>query len=1088
MEDDTESMQLEYDCKSSNEEDDLEFFLRSDGDTEEDTLMIMNSEKEEEEEEDEPEWLCANPTSNPPPAAERLPPKLKDSVRLEPFQKEFLEWEKKIQNDNSTSGCILADEMGLGKTLDMYALIVSKWKPGHRSLVLCPKSSIPNWISQANEHTTGLIVRECSRDNKFRFDSSADVIVMNYETAVHFFRPEYVEHADRFIIKGDLHLVHPRKLQKELSTRYCMFAGNDYTAWVNGPQSDRLDNPFGFSYDLVILDEAHNVRTFSTKRAIAIMHLHGKEYIAVTGTPMQVYIKEIFSLFYFIRFKDIPRFKDWTAKWFLREKRDGSTTLKHWLDRVMMRRVVEDIVKRGDSRRVNSMGKLLKFRIVVPFEHSEEEEMYSNIERSMCNEIKKLIAQRHLNRGTGKRINLSGLFEIILRCRQMCVSSYLMTKQLCNSWKSIDSTKMRILRNYLTKRIGEDEKVIIFSNFRTALDLVQHLLFQLGLNSTRIDGGTSGANREKAVHQFQTDPDTRIFLLMLKAGGESLNLTAARRVVMLDPWYNPQAMRQGEKRAHRIGNLHPEVIITYIAIKGTIEERVLYIADERSDMFDSIIDNKYVNPDRRSEPSLRSLDGLNKFMKHDISHTTAVDEEVSYKNKVKHCQTILKRIKADRSPTLVDKQVSENAGLLPENTAIFSLPYTMESKNMDRRRVYTLNLDKCIERALVLIADAVINQASEKQKEINAVIVRLRTAKSLLDSNNTKVCHADMTLKAVKQAHQQRKLYSGRAVTEEDIQFYEEILCLENRELECTKKRIDCYEKQLEMLKNAPDVSHEERAADLSIYMKVQKTRRTVYWTEDDAFKEELVHSFRQKGVPLSNERNEIDFIKQMLKYEVDITDAENPEIKQLLSNSGSELKVHCPMLVAFSGNLGRNKLKDFLEDVKPGESIAVDEDFMEVFAPPTLEESMSLLCNAESDPQLFSLHMLYRALAANISIKKLDSCIFTHWIDATKGNVHAASLILVNPKAHSILIAGCTTGSEKCVRGALRTILKNNSTVYPGSSFSKLLFPMYVWKTALCVDSFVNAFVDKSTLSKCEKNDDLWSCAVQVKMIEQFL
>lgn len=1029
----------------------------------------------------------------------RAPPTLKSDAELEPFQREFLKRAEEMeQKRECSSGMILADEMGLGKTIQMLAHIIRKWTPGSRSLIICPKSSIDNWIKQAAEHTENLIVRTCCKDNKYRFDCSADIIVTNYETLLRFFKIPDVLHADRLLCANDLHFVHPIKLCKELPHFYSTSKENPHVAWISRVQSGNKRNPFGIHWDYVVLDEAHRIRNFSNQQAIACLHLFADNYYALTGTPMQLSVKELFSLLYFIRFRKIPRPAEWSKDWHLINPSGSKISyMKMWLNSMMMRRTLSQISDRGDSKRVSSIGRLSKFRHIVPFESEEEKGIYDQLQNALCASIKKLLLEREMNRGTGKRINLCDALQIMLRCRQLCVAEYLMTNVLCNSWRSIHSTKMNLLRTYLTERRKNDGKIIIFSNFVSALDLVEQVLDELDLCYARIDGSTSSKCREQAVQQFQNNPKCSIFLLSLKAGGESLNLTKAERVIMLDPWFNPQAMNQAEKRAHRIGNLNDEVIVTYIAIKDTVEEKVLNIADKRSDLFESIINGNgppiRADASKKKEPSLRSLDGMNKLLNTRVENEkTYIDEESEYAEKVHYCNTIANNLettikKGESSSlqdgkdilTVCDIKAAEETNTVPQNTAVFFIPYNIESKCQENRCVYSFDMNICMRQLLLSVTGVVMNSTEERKKELDQAKYALKTARYDMDMQHSKVVTHEQTLKAVMQAHENYKTFAGRPVTPDTIEHHKNILNLEQQQLKYSKLRVSCYQKQVTTIENTPTPTAEECVKDLFIQFGVQRTTSTIFWTDDEIFRRELQESFKKRELPLTDDEHAVDFCSRMLDYDSAVISPTNPIFQSTLQPVVTR-RINCSMVVAFTMRI--NPLQDFLLGTNQSKSdFAVDENLLNSTATAASHQELLQILSKGSASEaeydnMITLLLLHHHLHKRIDT--LDAYIYSHWL-ADETTPTACALVYACPSTESILVVGCTGGGERFLRGFLRALFKYPDRTYPTVVFRKLFFPLYVWNRALNVKSFGmnETIIKKDSLSCCEYNSGLWCC-----------
>ena len=150
------------------------------------------------------------------------------------------------------------------------------------------------------------------------------------------------------------------------------------------------------------------------------------------------------------------------------------------------------------------------------------------------------------------------------------------------------SAKLDLLLPQIAEVVEEGHKVLVFSQFTKFLAIVRRHLDEAGLAYAYLDGATRPRDREEAVRRFQEDPDPRIFLISLKAGGLGLNLTAAEYVYLLDPWWNPAVESQAIDRAHRIGQTRP-VIASRLVAAGTIEEKILELQASKRELADAIL-------------------------------------------------------------------------------------------------------------------------------------------------------------------------------------------------------------------------------------------------------------------------------------------------------------------------------------------------------------------------------------------------------------------------------------------------------------------------------------------------------------------
>ena len=418
-------------------------------------------------------------SSTLPPSELKLPLSLWNQLR--DYQKEGVAWmnEHALQN----SGLILADDMGLGKTLQTLCVIRTP------ALIIVPTSLLSNW---ANEITR--------------------------------FRPE---------LSFQIYHGSNRKLLSE----------KEITVTTYGVLRSETEAFLKETYQTVILDEAHTIRNADTQAAAAAFQLNAPFKIALTGTPVQNKLRDLFSLFQFIA----P------------ELFSSETALKKEL-------IAPFILRRTKDQVLTELPPKTYFQHPIELK-PEERKYYEAVWASTKAEIASKIE-------AGQKLNPLTIFEALLRCRQICDHPGLIDM----SKRSTHSSKLMRLLELCEELIEAGHSVLVYSQWTQNLDLIQTALREAALPFLRLDGSTK--DRGSVVEEFQKSDSAKIFLLSLHAGGVGLNLTRADHVIFCDPWWNPFVELQAEDRAYRMGQEKP-VTIHRLIVEKSIEEKLLLIQAEK---------------------------------------------------------------------------------------------------------------------------------------------------------------------------------------------------------------------------------------------------------------------------------------------------------------------------------------------------------------------------------------------------------------------------------------------------------------------------------------------------------------------------
>src|SRR5690554_1640226 len=444
---------------------------------------------------------------------EDLPVPAALKAELRPYQVEGFRWMARLHAWGA--GACLADDMGLGKTLQAMALLLHLAEKGP-SLVVCPASVVPNWVSELQRFAPALnpvLLKPGNREETLGALGTFDVLVVTY---------------------GLLH------------TEQKLLAGK---AWA-----------------VAVLDEAHAIKNNQTKASKAAMRLTADFKLALTGTPVQNHLGELWNLFNFCNPGLLGTLQHFNDRYIKSESEHQRAHLKKLIAPFILRRTKNKVLDELPA----------KTEITMSVELSGEEMAFYEALRRQAVET---IASGEGNNG---QQHLQALAEIT-RLRLACCHASLVQEGL-----DLPSSKLDAVMDIVDELFVNQHQALIFSQFVGHLALVRRVLDERGISYQYLDGSTPVPEREKAVRDFQAGKSP-LFLISLKAGGLGLNLTAADYVLHLDPWWNPAIEDQASDRAHRMGQRRPVTIYRMVA-KNTIEEKIVQLHATKRDMADAMLE------------------------------------------------------------------------------------------------------------------------------------------------------------------------------------------------------------------------------------------------------------------------------------------------------------------------------------------------------------------------------------------------------------------------------------------------------------------------------------------------------------------
>jgi superfamily II DNA or RNA helicase len=469
-------------------------------------------------------------------AAEGWTPALPETLQAElrDYQVEGFVWMSRLARWGA--GACLADDMGLGKTVQAIAVMLNRAEEGP-CLVVAPTSVCPNW-----------------------------------QTEIARFAPTLTTH--RLPAVGDR-----EALIAELGAR-------DVLVCSYGLLHQAAELLGGRSWQMLVLDEAQAIKNAETKRAQAVQGLQAGFRLALTGTPVENYLDELWSLFNFVN-PGVLGSREGFQKRFARPiERDKDPHARQAL-RALLRPF---LLRRTKAAVLSELPPRTEQTLNVEMMEGERA-FYEALRQRSLERIAALDAPE------GRR-KIQILAEIT-RLRRACCNP-----ALIDAAAGVPSGKLETFLDLVEELIRNRHKALVFSQFVGHLELVRAALDERGVRYEYLDGSTPSAEREKRVAAFQAG-GADLFLISLRAGGTGLNLTAADYVVHLDPWWNPAVEDQASDRAHRIGQERP-VTIYRLIMQDSIEERILALHRDKRDLASELLDGSETAA-RLSEEALLDL-------------------------------------------------------------------------------------------------------------------------------------------------------------------------------------------------------------------------------------------------------------------------------------------------------------------------------------------------------------------------------------------------------------------------------------------------------------------------------------------------
>lgn len=450
-----------------------------------------------------------------------IPHNLKGSLRE--YQKFGFKWLKTL--DFYRLGGILADDMGLGKTIQLITLLLSsKNEEGSRpSLAVVPTSLVFNW---------------CAELDKFAPDLKYAAIAGNRE--------------DRIKLLG-------RSEEYDLLITSYPLIRRDIEEYAG----------IGFRY--CILDEAQHIKNPNSRNARAVKLISAENRFALTGTPMENNLTELWSIFDFILPGYLHSYGKFNEKYVqTSSNEDGYEALRD-----LSKQIKPFTLRRLKREVLNELPEKLENTLIAELTE-EQKKVYMAFMEEIKGEIQKDIEEYGFERSQIR------ILAALTRLRQVCCHPSLFIENYQGG-----SGKMQLLDEILQESLDGGHRILLFSQFTSMLQLIRKKLTEEKIEHLYLDGSTPASERGFLVNSFN-EGTGKIFLISLKAGGIGLNLTGADTVIHFDPWWNPAVEDQATDRAYRIGQ-KKSVYVMKLVTRGTIEEKILKLQEKKKELIDAVI-------------------------------------------------------------------------------------------------------------------------------------------------------------------------------------------------------------------------------------------------------------------------------------------------------------------------------------------------------------------------------------------------------------------------------------------------------------------------------------------------------------------
>ena len=463
-------------------------------------------------------------------------------TKLRDYQKIGYKWLKTLEMYKF--GGILADDMGLGKTLQIIALLKSETNNKNRvtSIVVCPSTLVLNWKAEIEKWCNSikvLIIKGTAEERVEKINNyqDYDLIITSYD-----------------LLKRDIENYEDKK----------------------------------FKY--IIADEAQYIKNASTQNATSLKSLKGETKFALTGTPIENSIAELWSIFDFIMPGYLYNYNKFKKKFeepiLKNEDKEALNRLKRLISPFVLRRVKKDVLTELPEKNITIMKNEME---------TEQEKLYL----SYLAQTKKEVAEEL--KDTGFQKSKFKILMLLTRLRQICCHPSLFIENYNGS-----SGKLKQCIDLVSDAIESEHKILIFSSYTSMFEIIEKELSKLNIQYFKLVGDTPVSKRIEMVDEFNNNPSVKVFLISLKAGGTGLNLTSADVVIHYDPWWNVSSENQATDRAYRIGQKN-SVQVYKLITSNSIEEKINKMQERKEKLSKDILSTEETFINKMSKEDILDL-------------------------------------------------------------------------------------------------------------------------------------------------------------------------------------------------------------------------------------------------------------------------------------------------------------------------------------------------------------------------------------------------------------------------------------------------------------------------------------------------
>jgi superfamily II DNA or RNA helicase len=451
-----------------------------------------------------------------------VPPPVGLQANLRSYQQQGLDWLQFLRSYDF--GGLLADDMGLGKTLQALAHLLLEKESGRASrpsLVIAPTSLMTNWQREAA-----------------RFCPTLRLLLLHGSQRM--YRRDQLRSYDLVL------------------TTYPLLARDEALL-------------LGEEWHLLILDEAQAIKNPTTRMARVANALKARHRLALTGTPMENHLGELWSIFHFLMPGLLGRRESFQRLFRNPIERQGNSER----NTALRRRVAPFMLRRTKEQVAQELPPKSEMVVEVTLEAAQRD-LYETVRLALHGQVQQEISSRGLGR--------SGIvvLDALLKLRQICCDPRLLKGRVSGPLPV--GAKLTLLLELVDELLAEGRRILLFSQFTSMLALIEEALLARNIDYVKLTGETR--DRVTPIDRFQNG-EVPLFLISLKAGGSGLNLTAADSVIHYDPWWNPAVERQATDRAHRIGQEKPVFVYKLITV-GTVESRIAELQQRKQALADAL--------------------------------------------------------------------------------------------------------------------------------------------------------------------------------------------------------------------------------------------------------------------------------------------------------------------------------------------------------------------------------------------------------------------------------------------------------------------------------------------------------------------